>query len=156
MKKIYFPKGETLIEALGAMAIIVIVITAVASSMITSLSNSKSNENATLATKFAQQGIEQVRQIRNKDYAAFTGYEGKYCLEKDQTTLGSVQSACLTPNVDHFIRSVDINQNPGCSKDAAKVTVTVSYKDGKCASGTYCHNQTFNTCLSTVNPVSAL
>lgn len=156
MKKVYLFKGETLIEALGAMAIIVIVITAVASSVITSLSNSKNNENTTLATKFAQQGIEQVRQIRNKDYVAFAGYDGKYCLAKNQTTLGTVQSSCLTPNVDQFIRSVDINQKPGCSKNTAKVTVTVSYKDGKCTDGTYCHNQVFDTCLSTVNPVSAL
>lgn len=156
MKRTRYVRGETLIEALGAMAIIVVVITAVASSVITSLSNAKSNENATTATKFAQQGIEQIRQIRNRNYADFADYEGKYCLGENQTTLGNSQSTCPTPNIGSFIRMVEINQTQGCSKDTAHVKVTVSYTDGKCSGGTYCHNQVFETCLATVNPVSGM
>ena len=54
-------KGETLIEALGALAIVAIVITAVTMVVTTALSNALFNENQTLATKFAQQGVERKR-----------------------------------------------------------------------------------------------
>ncbi len=156
MKTKRYQKGETLIEALGAMAIIVVVITAVASSVITALNNAKSNENATLATKFAQQGIEQVRQIRDTDYAGFRLYDGLYCLGKNQKTLGSKQNACARPNVDTFIRSVEINQRPGCSRDVPEVSVAVAFTDSKCAQGVYCHKQVYTTCLSTVKPYQSL
>lgn len=145
-------KGETLIEALGALAIISVVIAAVASVVISSISNATYNENVTQATKYAQQGMEQVRQIRNTDYAGFQLYDGTYCLAKDQQTLGNKQSACTTPNVNTFIRSVQIDQKPGCSKNVPKVSVDVSFTDGKCSSGVYCHKQTYTTCLSTVDP----
>lgn len=156
MKKILFAqKGETLIEALGALAIISIVIAAVASSVITALNNAKHNENVTLATKFAQQGIEQVRQIRNTNYPVFRTYSGIYCLGKNQTTLGAAQSNCTSANVDSFIRSVAINHTPGCGANVARITVAVSYTDGKCSSGVYCHRQEHVSCLSTVNPIQA-
>jgi Tfp pilus assembly protein PilV len=149
-------KGETLIEALAALAIISIVVTAVANVVTTSLSNAQYNENQTLATKYAQQGIESMRQIRNQSYTAFRTANGTYCFAKGQTNLGSATSACTTENVDTFIRSVDIEQTPGCAPNVARVTVTVAFKDGKCTDGSYCHRQVHSSCLSTINPVQGL
>jgi len=146
-------KGETLIEALAALAIISIVIVAVATAVVTSLSNTKYNQNQTQSTKYAQQGIEQVRQIRNNNYTNFKTYNGTYCLGKGQTTLGASQGSCSVKNVDTFIRSVQIEQVPGCSANVAKISVSVSFTDGKCSGGTYCHQLTQTSCLSTVNPV---
>lgn len=149
-------KGETLIEALGALAIVSIVITAVATLVTTSLSNAQYNENQTLATKYAQQGVESVRQIRNTNYAAFRSYNGLYCFGKGQTSLGTPQSACNTANTDTFIRTVTIEQTPGCATNVARVIVDVSFTDGKCTDNAYCHKQTHSSCLSTVNPVQGL
>ena len=135
-------KGETLIEALAALALVAIVISAITTLITTSLSNATYNENQTLATKYAQQGIESVRQIRNFNYAAFRNYNGLYCLGKGQANLGTVQTACSTPNTDNFIRSVQIEHSPGCATNVARVTVNVAFTDGKC--------------LSTVNPNGTL
>lgn len=145
--------GQTLIETLAALAVISIVISAIAISMTTALNNAKFNQNQTLATKYAQQGSEIVHQIRDNDYVTFKGYTAPlYCLAKNSTSL--VVGSCTTPNFDTFIRSVQITQG-GCGANAARVTVTVSFTDGKCQSGVYCHSQVNASCLSTVNPVPA-
>ncbi len=149
-------KGETLIEALAALALVAIVITAITTLITTSLSNATYNENQTLATKFAQQGIESVRQIRNANYVAFRSFNGLYCLGKGQSTLGTPQTACASPNTDSFIRSVTIEQSPGCATNVARVTVNVAFTDGKCTNNAYCHVQTHTSCLSTVNPNGSL
>lgn len=145
-------KGETLLEALVALGLVAIVITAIANVVTVSLSNAQYNENQTLATKYAQQGLESVRQIRNTNYAAFRNYNGRYCFGKGQTTLGTPQTSCTTANADSFIRSVEINRNPGCAQNVSRVTVHVAFRDGKCTTGTYCHVQSHSTCLTTVNP----
>ncbi len=149
-------KGETLIEALAALALVAIVISAITTLITTSLSNATYNENQTLATKFAQQGIESVRQIRNANYVAFRTYNGLYCLGKGQSSLGPPQSACAAPNTDNFIRSVQIEQTPGCATNVARITVNVAFTDGKCTGNSYCHIQTHTSCLSTVNPNGTL
>ena len=146
-------KGETLIEALGALAIVAIVASAVASVVISAVSNANNNENKTLSTKFAQQGLETVHQIRDRDYTTFKTTNGLYCLAKGQTALGTPQASCPTPNVDTFIRSVLIEQVPGCATNVARVTVTVAWNDGKCQTGIYCNKQMHTSCLSTINPV---
>lgn len=145
-------KGQTLIETLAALAIISVVMTAIGVSVTTALSNAKYNQNETLATKYAQQGSEIVHQIRDDNYTNFKNFNGTYCLG-NQATLGPVQSSCTSPNVGSFIRSVQIQQAPGCAPNVAQVIIAVSFSDGKCVAGSYCHSQTATSCLSTVNPV---
>jgi Tfp pilus assembly protein PilV len=148
-------RGQSLIEAIGALAIIAIVVTAIAIAITAALSNTKYNQDETLTTKYAQQGSEIVRQIRDSNYNGFKSISGIYCLAKNQTTLGATQSGCTTANVDSFIRSVQVEQVPGCATNVAKVTVVVSFIDGKCTANTFCHNVTNTSCLSTVNPVQS-
>jgi Tfp pilus assembly protein PilV len=148
-------RGQTLIEALTALAIISIVITAITVAVTAALSNAKYNQNETLATKYAQQGSELVNQIRDDNYNNFKNYSGNYCLTSGQTALGTAQGNCSSPNIDNiFIRSVQIQQG-GCAANVTKVTVTVSFTDGKCQVGIYCHNVVDDSCLSTVNPIQA-
>jgi len=146
-------KGQTLIETLAALSILSIIITAMATAVLSSLSTAEFNENETIATKYTDQGLEVVNQIRDQDYTGFKKYDGIYCLDQNQTSLGSVQTGCTSPNLGNFIRSVQIQQSPGCSANVASVTVTVSFTDGKCQPTVYCHTVTDNSCLSTVNPI---
>jgi type II secretory pathway pseudopilin PulG len=146
-------RGQTLIETLAALGILSIVITGISISVTTSLSNAKYNQNVTLATKYAQQGAELVQQIRDDSYTNFKNYNGTYCLAKGQTSLGSTSPSCTVTNVDNFVRSVVVQQAPGCGANVAEVVVSVAFNDGKCATGVFCHKQTVSTCLSTVEPV---
>ena len=150
-------QGQTLIETLAALAIISVVIGAIGVLVTTSLSTAKYNQYQTLSTKYAQQGIEVVQEIRDSSYKGFQAYTGTYCLAKNQTTINPASrvASCVTPNYDNFIRSVTVQQAaPRCGANFALVTVTVKFSDGKCTPpGSYCHAVTNDTCLTTVDPV---
>ena len=148
-------KGTTLIEVLIALAAAVVVITAVTILSVSSLNNVQFVRNQDSATKYAQEGMEIVRSIRNGDYVGFRAYSGLYCLPLNDIAL-TTSGSCGTPNIEErFIRSVQIDQNAGCGVNLVRATVTVAWTDGKCSSGTYCHNSTLTSCLSTVNPIAA-
>jgi prepilin-type N-terminal cleavage/methylation domain-containing protein len=155
MKRNITLQGQTLIETLAALAILSILIVAIATSVISSLSNAEFNDNQTLATKYAQQGLEYVTQIRDQNYANFKNYNGTYCLGQNPSSLGTAQASCTAQNYGSFIRSVVIQQTPGCGTNVAAVTINVSFTDGKCQGGAYCHAATEASCLSTVNPIQS-
>lgn len=147
-------KGQTLIEILIALGIGGVIISAITVVITSGLNNAQFGKNQNLATNFAQEGMEVVRKIRNNNYNGFRAYSGTYCLGKNQTALGSPVTSCSGENVDAFIRSVQVQQNAGCSANGARVTVTVSWSDGKCpANNTYCHKSQLVSCLSAVNPI---
>jgi Tfp pilus assembly protein PilV len=148
-------RGQTLIETLVALAVGVVVVSAITVISVTTLSNAQYVRSQENATKYAQEGIEMMRKIRNSSYAGFRSYTASsYCLDEGATTL-TTTGPCTTPNIlETFIRTVQITQN-GCGANISRVTVTVSYRTGKCASNTYCHSSRLVSCLSTVNPVSA-
>ncbi len=151
-------KGQTLIEALLALSVITIIISAISVTTVIALNNADFGKNQALATQYAQEGAEVLRNIRNSDYPTFATYEGNYCLAKGANSASSlVKSHNCIPNFDSFIRSISIEQfPPGCGvSDTAKVTVTVAWKDGKCANGYYCHSSKLISCLSTINPVQS-
>lgn len=151
-KLAFLPKGQTLIEALVALALIGVVISAIAIVVVSSLNNAQFGKNQNLATKYANEAMEHLHKIRNSDYAAFRNYDGNYCFAKGQTALGASVSSCTVPNFDNFIRSVSIEQSPGCGANVAKVQVVVAWADGKCAQNSYCHKAELISCLSTTNP----
>ncbi len=149
-------KGSTLIEAVISLGIITIIVTGVTVVVTTALSNSQHSVNQNSATEFAQEGLEIVRSIRNSNYNQFKNFDGTYCLDKGDIMLGSPVSSCSTPNVDNFIRSVVIQQSPGCAADIASVTVTTSWSSSKCPSESFCHKSELSTCMLTENPVGGL
>ena len=147
-------KGQTLIEVLAALSILAVIAASMTSVIASSLNNSIFSKNKTLATKYAQEGMESIHELRNNDYAQFTTYSGAYCMSTIPASLTSRPPAgCSTPNVANFIRTVTITQS-GCAVNTAKVTVMVSWSDGKCAAATpYCHTESHDSCLSTINPI---
>lgn len=147
--------GQSLIEVLVALGIISFIILAVATVVISSLNNTQLSKDQNMATKYASEGLEITRSIRNSNFATFGSYAGTYCLPKDAETLGTSQGGCSQPNVDYFIRSIQIEHTPGCGANVSKVTATVSWNDGKCQNNSYCHKSQLETCLSRRNPVTA-
>lgn len=146
-------RGDTLIEVLVALAVAAVVISAITALGITSLNNAKYIATQEQASKYTQEGMETIRKIRNGNYAAFAGYSGTYCLIKNAASLTA--GPCTTPNIDNtYIRSVEIVQNGDCvGANIAHATVRVSFNDGKCAAGTYCHTTESSSCLSTRSPI---
>jgi Tfp pilus assembly protein PilV len=150
-------KGQTLIEVLIALACAAIIISAITVVVTTSLSNAQFSKNQNLATKYATEGLEFVRRIRDSDYIAFKAYpNGTYCLAKPlPASLGS-PATCSTPNVDNvFIRAAALNDS-ACGANQIQVAVTVTWTDNKCYTGQYCHSSSLTSCFSTVSPIGTL
>jgi hypothetical protein len=148
-------KGQTLLEVLIGLSVATLVIGAISVLVLSGLNNSQFVKNQGQATQYAQEGMDIVRGIRATDYIGFRSYQGTYCLGQGQQTLGSA-SLCVSPNVDAFIRSVSIEQTPGCGTTLAKVVVTVSWKDARCQGNEYCHKSQLDSCLSTASSVKGL
>lgn len=157
-------KGQTIIEVLVALGVVVIVVTAITITVITALSNTQYSKNENLASQYAQQGLEFVRGIRDNSYTSFASLSGTYCLAKDAISLPAPTSGCSVPNIDStFVRSIIIEQkSPDCvppssslapSDYLTKVTSSVSWSDGKCTSATdvYCHQAIVVSCLGNQN-----
>lgn len=150
-------KGQSLVEAIIALGAAVVIISAIAIAVITSVSNSDFSKNQNLATHFAQQGIEILRGQSESDWTSFATRSGTFCLTQGNSNLGLPTSSCNLPNINNFfIRKVVISPgNAGCSTNT-KVSVTVSWSDGKCSlSNAYCHSVLLDTCLANINSISA-
>ncbi len=154
MKYKFNMKGQTLIEVLVALGLIGVIATVLSTVVLTSLGNARFSKDQSLATQYAQEGLEIIRLLRDKNYTVFRNISnGTYCLAKDAEDLSP---DCQTANVDNFLRRVTVVQ-AGCAVSVARVSVIVSWQDSKCASGNpYCRNSNLETCLSTVNPVPTL
>lgn len=154
-------KGQTLIEALAALAVAVAVVSAITIAAINALNNVQFSKNQNLSTSYAQQGMEIVRQIRNRDWNAFKQLTYVYyCLPKDAISLDRDTSdrspACGGVNIGTtFIRQVLINHNSSDCAAASKVNVLVFWSDNKCTSGSnlYCHKVELVSCFSDFNIV---
>ena len=146
--------GQTLIEVLVALGIISIIATALGAVVVDSMSNAQLSKNQNQALDYAREGMEIVRRLRDEDIVGFRSYNNTFCLGKGAGSLGA---DCVSPNIDNFfLRKVTVAQS-GCTANVASVVVTVSWANGKCTAGnTFCRVTRLDSCLSVVNPVSAL
>ncbi|MBI2443541.1 MAG: DNRLRE domain-containing protein [Candidatus Levybacteria bacterium] len=142
-----FLTGQTLVEVLVAMTVGVLVLTAITSSVLTSLVNSRVSNIQTAANQYAQEGLEIARASRS-------AAAGKYCLDEGETGLSGIpEGTCTTRNVDDtYIRTVDVQ--PGgvsdCGTNINKMIVTVQWTDSKCPSGTYCRKVQLDSCANVI------
>lgn len=103
-------KGQSLIEMVIALSIVIIIILALVGLITVSIRNATFSQNQALATKYAQEGIEEARRLRDEQGDSFF-------------TDGSCS---LTESVGIFTRTRT------CSFDGDKtmtVTVVVSWTD---------------------------
>lgn len=172
-------KGQSLIEVLVGLATAVLIVGAITIATISALNNAVYSKNQNLATNYAQQGMEIVRNLRDRNYTLFTQLTGDYCLAKSCNQIDPTggandpcgkQSVICAQNVggenaDIFVRTVSVTQDslfcmdgitPTPGVQGALVDVNVSWYDSKCGSSNiFCHNVNLSTCLSTYNAISS-
>lgn len=139
-----YKKGQTLTEALIALALVTLVISAVTITTLNSLNASQTSKSQNLASQFAQEGLELARKERGK--AA-----GTYCVGDGATTLGSPGS-CTGANLAAEYRRQVIVQGLGasvaeCGTNTYRVQSIVAWSDGKCTAA-FCRNVTLTSCLT--------
>lgn len=170
-------KGQSLIEVLIGLAAAVVIVGAITVATISALNNAVYSKNQNLATEYAQQGMETVRNLRDREYSLFNELNGEYCLantcDKIDPTSNNAQDPCGPKsiicqqnvggeNAGIFVRQVSVDPNSsycrestGQTTQAIHVTVTVSWFDAKCGSSSvFCHTISLSSCLSTFNTIS--
>lgn len=154
-------KGQVLIETLIALGVAVIVIAAITTIVIASLNNVVTAKNQDMASGYAKQGIETVRNIAKNSWNNFLVMDKiNYCLDKDASSPTPKGINGCGQNVDNFVREITINHlSTGCEYDDpdnpinTHVLVSVSWTDGKCTDrdNLFCHSVKLESCFSNVN-----
>lgn len=173
-------KGQALIEAIIAITVVTAVITAVVAVIITSLSSTNAIKNNDLATNYAQQGIELVRDIKSAGFADFVSNypTEQYCLDDYESSPelldDDVDIDPLDPdsdpdcdletgyNVGNYIRRIYINHLGNDSTgvnvcaEGTFVSSKVLWNDNKCVGDANCHNVEIKTCFTDLNELQPL
>ena len=153
-------------EALIALGVATIVVSAMTIASITALNNSDFSKYQNLATQYAQQGMEVVRQQGQTDWSTFAAKAGvnsanSYCLDQTIPPKFTSLQGCAKIGDQNgnpfFLRDVTLLQTAsgdlGC-RGAIQATVDVSWTDGKCTSGVFCHKVTLESCFADLKAVS--
>lgn len=123
--------GQSLLEVLVALGIVLLVILALVRAAVVSIRNADFSKKQAQATSYAQEGMENIRAFRDSNWDGFwvvaTG--ATYCLVGAIPSGNCPAPTCLTlGNV--FTRCVKIETvDSTLGKERAKVTVTVSWTD---------------------------
>ena len=115
--------GQSLLEVMVGLGVTTLVLTSLVSAVVVSVRNARFAKNQSLATKYAQEGIEKVRIYRDQNswdnFIAVPGPSGSNC--GNETLVGlSVPSP--------FTTAIDCVEVDGES-DRREVTVTVSWTE---------------------------
>ncbi len=122
-------KGQTLVEAVVVIGVVVLLVTGLIAGTTAALRSAQSGRTRTQAISLAQEGMEIVRGVRDSNWTTFQAYAGLYCVGSDHALALGVGSC--NPNIETseatFTRSVTFNwQDP-----KMVVTVSVSYTEGE-------------------------
>lgn len=157
--------GQSLVEVLVSLTVAAAVLSAITVGVIYSLRNSQFAKNQNLASHYAAQGMEVVRQIRD-DKSTLSSYTNiSYCLGQDSMALITISGSGCGQNVGQkdigpnpqpiYIYSRKVRIDPPSEilptecEDNYKVTVTVSWWDNVCgATSNFCHKVNLISCLS--------
>lgn len=131
-------KGQTLLEILVALGTGVVVLLALSTVVLSSLSAAQFSKNQNLATLYAQQGMEIVRSIKQTNWDSFytnytaaggnVGVASSFCLPKDDTTPNV--GICTNPVIDGvYKRDIKFEILEVGSK--VRTTVIVTFTDSK-------------------------
>jgi type II secretory pathway pseudopilin PulG len=152
-------KGQTLIEMVVALGIACIIIIAITAAVISALSGVQFSKNQNLATQYAQEGMEFMHQLRDADYAAFVAKSRNdaYCLGSDRALGADLNTCKTTPNIGTSLIRTVVIKDRDCDNNLTKVSVSVSWRDGKCTDPTkpYCHASSLVQCFSNYNKKAA-
>lgn len=162
-------KGFTLLEVLVALSVAVVILTAFTVAVLNALSAAIVSKQHNLATQYAQEAMEIVKQTHDSDFATFNKLVGSttnsYCLNKGVTSLSTnlpgpnpgYPPLCPpgTGNVDNFDRQIifySTNAAHACNNSGSgnvMVSAVVSWEDSKCAVGSpFCHNVKLTECFT--------
>ncbi len=121
-------QGQTLLEIVVAVGVIALVLTALVTAVTASLRFSQAGRYRSQAVKYAQEGIELTRKLRDtQPWTEFAVYSGAgtadWCLSESGTWTASDGSGCAITPTSNFWRTITLTLNGS----VMEVTSTVSW-----------------------------
>lgn len=125
--KTHTQQGQSLVEIIVAVGVVILLVMGIVVATTTSLRSGQRGKDKSLAVKYAQEGIELVRDLRNQGWIDFQSRDGLWCLAKDGTWTKSLGTC--DANIDNlYTRGVTFGWDAGNSR--MNVVVVVSWSDG--------------------------
>lgn len=154
MKYNTFSKGQTLLESVIALSLLIIILTAISVAVLTSLNNSSYVKQQNQANKLAQQGMEYLRDqlVNNVQFNYYSSSTGSKCLDSQNTLKATACDPLIATDLIYgsFKREASFSAGncgtSGTITNGLQVTVTVSWTSGKCSSS-YCNTQVVKSCF---------
>ena len=126
-------KGQSLVEVVVAFGVVIVIVTALLSSTLVSIKAARIGKMRTQAIKYAQEGIELARSLRDtNEWTIFQAYAGgvpegytlTYCVDRMLSWPVS-SGACSVPNIDTiYTRNVTLTWDDINAQMAVKSSVT--------------------------------
>ena len=157
--------GQSLIEAVAAVAVIMIVLTGLISALVYSMANTRFARSKAESNRYAEEAIEWLRVQRDSadswiyfyDFSAPKPGCRYYCpteplsglnmgglINYQQSDLNACLDAVNKINDTNYIRVIGLCSD-GVSNDKVEATVGVYWRTGRCQSGSFCYHSTIVT-----------
>lgn len=148
---IHTNSGSALVEAVVALAAILVIVTGISVIVSLGVNNSTFVKNQNQANKYAQQGMEFIRGLKENDYAEFISYKGiagnNYCLDAQN----QLRQDCYDQVISGIGFKRNVSFKPGCGLNGTdtEVQVSVKWSSGKCPQNdTFCHKAELISCFA--------
>lgn len=155
--------GQTIIEAVVALSVLIVIMGAIAVISTTGVRNSSFEKDQNVAAKYAKEGMEYIRYLRNSGNTSLKTYEGRYCMPNTNGSTGIFSAGQGNPacqldqaNIQNntYVREVEFNQsNAANCNGETLVTVRVKWTSSKCDPSTpqsrFCHKSEVVSCFDT-------
>lgn len=133
MRKTATQHGQSLIEAVVVVAIFMVILVALVTALTASLSSTLYARDKSLANKYVIQGMEAVRNIRDRDWDIFSASDKighNNGLKIDPLTGDWIFDGLSDIPATGFTREVYLRDVSGGDNDEIEVTVKVSWQRG--------------------------
>src|SRR3990167_5086879 len=118
-------RGQSMFEVIFAIAIAALILVGVTSLAATSVRNSSFSKSNALATKYAQEAVEWLRQERDTNWSQFSARASGSTISLG--TIGTWGGSCIISGTE-FCRKVTLS---GIATDTIEATVEVSWSDNQ-------------------------
>lgn len=131
VKVLYVHRGQTIVEAIVVIAVVVLLVTGLIAGTTTSLRSAQAGRSKNQALKYAEEALEYSRSMRDRSWDSFQALSGAYCMS-NTTPLLLVYSATDTCTTNISTGEGSYSRKVTYAWDGTKmiVTVSVSYPDG--------------------------
>lgn len=131
-KNTLYRRGQSLVEAVVAVGLISVVLVSLMSAVTFSLGNIKVGKSRAEATKYAQEGLEWLRNVRDEDWKTFAAKAvgagpTTYCINSLSWTLENCPPANYISGTN-LVREVTLSGNGTSPADHTKVSATLTVK----------------------------